>query len=103
MLEPDELRRIERHLGLMLRKAATDDAETFATIAMLLDAAATDGMEWAAAKLTGPQPNGQPGYSWADLARPMLKTRQAVHARYGKPGKIRTWSRLARILGGASL
>lgn len=56
-------------------KAAGDDPESFAVVRSLLDDANAQLPDAARALL-------DQGFSWADIARPMGLTRQAVHTRY---------------------
>lgn len=80
MMEQRDLDRFRRELRAMVAKA--DDPEGFAQAVQLsaeLDAALIDQAD----KLRRPTAHAK-GYSWADLARPLRVTRQAVAQRYGR-------------------
>lgn len=81
MIEPRDLDRFRRELRALVAKA--DDPEGFAQaveLAQELDEALADQ----AFSLRQPTPNGQPGFSWADLARPLRLTRQGTAQRYSR-------------------
>lgn len=80
MMEQRDLDRFRRELRAMVAKA--DDPEGFAAavaVAAELDAALADQAD----KLRQPTSTG-PGFSWADLARPLGVTRQAAAQRFGR-------------------
>jgi hypothetical protein len=85
MIEPEELRRWERQIATMLRHAGADDPEGFAAVALLLDRAATEGLRLAAQHLRQSDGNGQPGYSWAEIARALDVPKSSAVSRYGRP------------------
>lgn len=74
MFEPETVRRYARQIDAMV--ASVDDPESFAIMRELLDSAEVY-LAMAADKL-----RKDDGYSWADLARPLGVTRDAVAKRY---------------------
>lgn len=82
MIESRDIQRFRRELRALVAKA--DDPEGFA-MATILAEELDDALAVKANQLREANPdNGIPGYSWADLARPMGVTRQAVQQRYGR-------------------
>lgn len=81
MFEPREVDRWRRQLAAMLDHAAGDDPEGFAQVVELLDQAHGEGLRNAAARLRQPTAVA-PGYSWADLARPLGVTRDGAAKRF---------------------
>lgn len=84
MIEPDQLRRWKREVQAMIDHASHDDPEGFAEIVHLLDAATSKGLRYAAQRLRETNGSGQPGYSWAELARPLGLSKQSVAERFNR-------------------
>jgi hypothetical protein len=82
MMEPVEIARWKRNLAAMINAASTDDPETFATVAQLLNDAQAQ-LPAACQQMRQPASNGLPGYTWAEIAAPLGTTRQAAQMRYG--------------------
>lgn len=82
MIDVGDAKRYEREIKAMLRAAGDDDPEGFAQVVKLLDWAVTEGLREAAARLREPSANGQPGYSWAEIAAPLGVTRSAAAQRF---------------------
>lgn len=82
MMEPEEIKRWQRHLANLIKQAGSGDAEQFATVVRLLDSAVGDGLRAAADNLRQPQ-GDQPGYSWTELGNALGVSRQAAQQRFG--------------------
>lgn len=74
MLEPDEVLRWERHARALGRKA--DDAEGLAQVLAIVDRFEASAMD----AITRMQ--GEEGFSWAYLARPLGITKQGLQQRH---------------------
>lgn len=74
MLEPEEITRWERHARALGRKA--DDAEGLAQVLALVDAFEAAAMD----AITRMQ--GEEGFSWAYLAKPLGLTKQGLQQRH---------------------
>jgi hypothetical protein len=86
MIEPRETERWTRELAAMIRKAGSDDPETFATIVAMLDVAINQ-LPAAAERLRAPGQNGLAGYSWQNIADACSTSRQTVWNRFGPHAK----------------
>lgn len=76
MLEPNDVKRYERELRAMLRRAGDEDPEGFAEIAQLLYTA-VDGLESAVLDMR------RRGYSWRQIADALGVPVSTVHRRWG--------------------
>jgi hypothetical protein len=86
MIEPRERERWTRELAAMIRKAGSDDPETFAAVVEMLDVAINQ-LPAAAERLRAPQQNGLAGYSWQNIADACSTSRQTVWNRFGPHAK----------------
>lgn len=74
MIEPEDVRRFERHIDLMIR-AASDDPAAFA-VGVRLAARLQAGLKASAGALL------DQGFSWTDIGNELGVRKQSAHARW---------------------
>lgn len=79
MLEPNDVKRYQRELAAMLRRAGDEDPEGFAAIAHLLTSA-VDGLGDAARNMR------RRGYSWREISNATGMPTATVHRKWAGEG-----------------
>lgn len=97
MFEPSDTQRYRRQVEAMVKAAGRQDPEAFAFIVELLDRARTELVPAACDELRAAK-GAAPGFSWADIARPLGVTRQTAQERFGRvPARRRAAQRGSEI------